>query len=456
MTSKSPYRFTRVTAVAAVVVAALAPTARAQDRLIVGGSAPTAEAGAIGHFGDHLGARPDWALGPFADGGRFAVETVGGFGLAPVVRRVPSGAPVTMPEGWLVATDPIRPRVFVLRGTIASLELIAVHLDTGAATTLTSAPAYQHTPDLGPPLSVLPEVQLAHEADQLFVRRGAAGGAPELAVIRGDTGALVRTLPDPGTRSNGLSSLDDTHWLVDPGATRLFVHLGSRVDVRDAVSGAVIGGTPVSVAPVGLAASPFISLVPDWTFERVLAFQGQPNNWMLSLVGGAGHLVGETLNRGYCRPAWRVSPHTGRGYLLYNTGGGGKYYGAILTELAAFDGATLQVANVRDITAGFGFNTDLCSGLRVNVATAPGAPRALSAAVTGRAITLSWTNVGDATAFVLEAGLAPGGRDVTIPIGAHAPVTIPNAPPGTYYLRVRGTNAFGVSRPSSEVTVVVQ
>ena len=82
-------------------------------------------------------------------------------------------------------------------------------------------------------------------------------------------------------------------------------------------------------------------------------------------------------------------------------------------------------------------------------------PRSLTAAVSGRDVTFTWTNVGDASAFVLDVGLAPGRSDVTFGIGATSPVTIANAPPGTYYLRVRGTNAFGVSRPSNEVAVTV-
>jgi hypothetical protein len=76
-------------------------------------------------------------------------------------------------------------------------------------------------------------------------------------------------------------------------------------------------------------------------------------------------------------------------------------------------------------------------------------------AVNGRDVSLSWTNVGDAANIVVDAGLAPGRTDVTFSLGAASPVTIANAPPGTYYLRVRGTNAFGVSRPSNEVVVTV-
>jgi hypothetical protein len=75
--------------------------------------------------------------------------------------------------------------------------------------------------------------------------------------------------------------------------------------------------------------------------------------------------------------------------------------------------------------------------------------------VTGRDVALRWGNVGDATNFFLEAGTAPGRTDVTLALGATSPVTIPTAPPGTYYLRVRGTNAFGVGQPSDEVVVTV-
>ena len=70
-------------------------------------------------------------------------------------------------------------------------------------------------------------------------------------------------------------------------------------------------------------------------------------------------------------------------------------------------------------------------------------------------MTLAWTNVGEASNFVLDAGLAPGRTDLTFSIGASSPVVFPNVPSGTYYLRVRGTNAFGVSQPSNEVVLAV-
>ena len=75
--------------------------------------------------------------------------------------------------------------------------------------------------------------------------------------------------------------------------------------------------------------------------------------------------------------------------------------------------------------------------------------------MSGRDVTLAWTNVGDATNFVLDVGVAPGRTDLTFSIGGASPVTIPSVPSGIYYLRVRGTNAFGGSRASNEVVLAV-
>ena len=78
----------------------------------------------------------------------------------------------------------------------------------------------------------------------------------------------------------------------------------------------------------------------------------------------------------------------------------------------------------------------MCLTLPTAVVTALGAPRELSATVSGRDVTLAWTNVGDATNFVLDVGVVPGRTDATFGVGAASPVTLADAPPGTHYLRV--------------------
>jgi hypothetical protein len=87
--------------------------------------------------------------------------------------------------------------------------------------------------------------------------------------------------------------------------------------------------------------------------------------------------------------------------------------------------------------------------------TAPGAPRRLRASVAGRDVRLHFENVGGASHFVLEAGVAPGRTDLSLYLGPDSPVTFRGVPSGRYYLRLRGGNEFGGGHPSAELRVVV-
>lgn len=92
------------------------------------------------------------------------------------------------------------------------------------------------------------------------------------------------------------------------------------------------------------------------------------------------------------------------------------------------------------------------------VAFAPLAPN-LSVTVTGRRVDLAWQDAvysPPATSYVLEIGTAPGIADLgTVPLGATHALTVPVAPPGRYFVRLRGVNATGPGAPSPEVVVTV-
>jgi len=89
--------------------------------------------------------------------------------------------------------------------------------------------------------------------------------------------------------------------------------------------------------------------------------------------------------------------------------------------------------------------------------TAPGPPRHLQAEVTVHAVALNWTNVGAASQFVVDIGLAPGRTEPSVFIGGGDPrASFSDVPPGTYYVRVRGGNLMGGGRPSQEIAVTVQ
>lgn len=82
---------------------------------------------------------------------------------------------------------------------------------------------------------------------------------------------------------------------------------------------------------------------------------------------------------------------------------------------------------------------------------APPAPSFHDALLGGPYFELRWGSSAGATSYVLDAGTVPGGSDIgSLPMGG---VTFFSAtvPGGTYYTRVRATNACGSSAPSVEV-----
>ena len=89
---------------------------------------------------------------------------------------------------------------------------------------------------------------------------------------------------------------------------------------------------------------------------------------------------------------------------------------------------------------------------------APPAPTSLQSSVSGRSLTLSWSApVGNAPmSYVIEAGSAASLADLaTVNTGSTATTFTANAPPGTFFLRVRAVNACGVSAATDDVAVLV-
>jgi Tol biopolymer transport system component len=88
--------------------------------------------------------------------------------------------------------------------------------------------------------------------------------------------------------------------------------------------------------------------------------------------------------------------------------------------------------------------------------TNPAAPSGLTHSVTGASVTLTWQAASGATRYVLEAGASSGSSNlVNVDTGTASTTFSAIAPPGTYYVRVRGRNNCGTSAPSNETTVVV-
>ena len=88
----------------------------------------------------------------------------------------------------------------------------------------------------------------------------------------------------------------------------------------------------------------------------------------------------------------------------------------------------------------------------------PGSPGNLAVNVAGNFVSLSWQAPSGALVdtYVLEAGTSPGSADVlSAPIGVATTLVQNGVPSGTYYVRVRARNAYGMSGPSNEVAAVV-
>lgn len=93
-------------------------------------------------------------------------------------------------------------------------------------------------------------------------------------------------------------------------------------------------------------------------------------------------------------------------------------------------------------------------------ASVAGQPQDLHVSVAGSSVRLAWNppaSGGAASEHLLDAGTAAGASNIIngLPIGPGFTLTVPNVPPGTYFVRVRGKNAIGVSEPSNEARFAV-
>jgi hypothetical protein len=125
---------------------------------------------------------------------------------------------------------------------------------------------------------------------------------------------------------------------------------------------------------------------------------------------------------------------------------------AVETGVSGIDfGRCLERRNVACFSAG-------SMTTRVN-SSAIGAPLNLVAAVTGTTVTLSWGAPIDeiASAFLIEAGSAPGAADLANITTGNSTTTFvaTNVPVGLYFVRLRAIGPSGIGPVSNEVTVVV-
>lgn len=132
----------------------------------------------------------------------------------------------------------------------------------------------------------------------------------------------------------------------------------------------------------------------------------------------------------------------GSGYSVSGDLPRGRYY------------ARLQASNVLGIGP---YSPEI--SFQINSGSGPVSPIGLSASWQGTVAILSWSVPSGATggdvptAFVLEAGRASGASDLAVINVGNVLSYAADVPLGTYFVRVRGANALGVSGPSNEIVV---
>jgi hypothetical protein len=89
---------------------------------------------------------------------------------------------------------------------------------------------------------------------------------------------------------------------------------------------------------------------------------------------------------------------------------------------------------------------------------APAAPHGVGVLANSRyGVTLAWTAASGVVAdYLIAVGSTPGAHDLPARRSRSTTLRVSRVPPGTYYVRVHGTNACGVGPPSEEVAVSVR
>lgn len=406
--------------VLSLVTAGVVAPASAQDRLIE----RNRWLGAHGRFGQDLGPAPDIANVSFVGGDEYGVKDG-------VAYHLPTGAMAPLGAGRPVAFDGARPRVFMARPD-GIWQVVVKAIAPGQPLVVSAALfASGSTTDLR-------ECRHAASADVLVCAAERSDGMFD--VVRVDAAGRHLLFTD----SVALFPHELWPLVLTTDATRIYYRRclppGCTPDVAlfDVATGAITNaGVTDFFGNIFGGRGP---LLWDELNERLFAEASQT---ILVLSRDLAPL-GQASLGGRCRNL-ALSPHTGRLYVNKMD----YYYSPEWSTLTAFDSATYRRLEP-DVIRSAGPS---CGPLKV--LTAPGKPRAVRATVAGHTVSLHWTNIGDASHFVLEAGVAPGRTDLRIWLGPDAHTTIGGVPAGTYYVRIRGGNVHGGGHASDEARIVV-
>lgn len=336
--------------------------------------------------------------------------------------------PTTLPMPVLVP-DTSRLRVFVWYGqTVASVDASALVWRPITTATAAEVSAIQGRARA---------IAYASGIDALVLVRATASGGAELVWVRAADGALLQVVPlarawkalavaADGTRAFGLAE--------DPARP-----LGHVLHAVDRVSGQITSLTnapeldAVDTLTLDEVAGRLITRgTTPATLGTLFGFDLAPaHRWTLGVPGAAGLTF--------------VTSRAGEGFLV-------PYVAPQPLALHRVDVASGAFTDTADLGARAGLAR---GNYLLLMLSAPRAPSALTASVSGRDVTLAWPRAEDATSYVLDAW--QGSPRVHVYSGRFdgGPVLAPGVPPGTYYVRVRALNDVGVSGYSPETMVVV-
>jgi hypothetical protein len=374
-----------------------------------------------------------------AGAGRFIVwgsATVGRPGGTLVAVDRLTGAVVTLPEIGTVVNDPTATRLFA--GSGAGITAITASGTTVLADTVGLSP-----------------VAIADHGGILYATSVVDAGPPALSQLHAldpTTGARIGSMPIGANVVQALPSSDgasvwiladtrDTtpvvttlrHLAVPSGVELLAIELASLP--FNALS-ARIEGVNTTAGRVFVSTSLF-SLPGSFSVGELRSFDTTTGAEVgnVELEGPSASFLDKTTSRLLTYAASRFS----RPSLRCGT--------AMLHLTDASTGQQLSATSL---------GTDAC--LHVTFATPPPPPVLAPVVVTSTsAVTLSWTRTPELlTQVTIEAGSAPGLSDLAVlPVTTGTSLTIPNVPPGTYYVRATAWNHIGASVASNEIVVSV-
>jgi hypothetical protein len=217
----------------------------------------------------------------------------------------------------------------------------------------------------------------------------------------------------------------------------------AAVDEASRAGTLLVAGVPVSLTQAGWPAGPPGAPAE---FSAAAAADTLTFSWAPPTTGGrpAGYYLQAGVAPGFSALAASLEISSTRSTYQYVGAPAGRYY----VKLRAYnDYGVGPASEERELLVGV-------------TGAAPGAPGALTRTVTGDAVSFRWSPpvTGDPpTGYLLEAGTGPGLSNITsVPLGPQTQFDVNGVPPGTYFVRVRAQNSFGLGSPSNEVVLTVR